>query len=407
MQVNQTMQAPERERGYMPLSGLLFMALFSVLLIIHCIENTSLIYSDVSWMNWVYFLKKGVYLVLIVKILFFSSYSRNELIALGVILVIAFASFVGSGDFGLFELFLLAIAAKKVEPRTIVSCFLVIKGLAIVFTLLFWKIGLIPTLYYRNGSGFYNTFGFCHRNVLGANIAILCLAWFFLRYQKLKLADVVLWVAIGFGMYRLIYSRSSLAVVLLVSVCVYLFRRMERMLLNIRNMRPVVLCAFLALLILSLICMVCYSESSTFWTALDRLFTTRLSSANYCYREFGLTLFGQTIPFVSSLQAQILQISKLILDNAYCRAILYYGMIPAAMFFFLYGKLLKHSFEKKDGALLISLLLLAVYGLSERYMMDAYYQFPFVAAFQYLGSVQMERTEKKRSRISFQLRKTE
>lgn len=411
MQAERMVQTPARERAYMPLPELFFIAIFSVLLIIQCICNTSLIYLDIPWMNWVYFLKKVMYLVLLVKIAFFSSYRVDELVRLGAILLIAFGSFIGSGDFGLFELFLVAVAARKTEPRTVVSCFAGIKGLAIVLTLTLWKIGLLPTLYYWNGSGYYNTLGFCHRNVLGADVAILCLAWFFLRYHKLNLADVVLWIAIGFGIYCIAYSRSSMVIIFLISVCVYLFRKTEHILLNIRTMRRIMLYAFLFLMILSLWCMLRYSPSSSFWTALDRLFTTRLRSANYCYQEFGIPLFGQDIPLVSSMQAQLFETSKLILDNAYCRAVLCYGVIPAAMFFFTYAKLINYSFEQKDGVILISLLLLAFYGLSERYMMDAYYQFPIVVAFQYLGqspaAISTERLGKRRLRISFQLRKTE
>ena len=88
--------------------------------------------------------------------------------------------------------------------------------------------------------------------------------------------------------------------------------------------------------------------------------------------------------FVSSMEAQLSGIAKLILDISYIRVILYYGLIPAVMFFYVYLKVIRSSFDRKDGAVLAGLFFLAVYGVSERYMLDVYYQFPFLIAFRYL-----------------------
>lgn len=366
--------------SYIPVDVFLFLLVYSCLLIIHCIGNTSVIYSGASWLDGMYTVKKVLYLMMLAKIMFFSSYRPKEIIVYCAVLVISFGSYAGSRDVMFFELFLLAIAAKKVPNQLLVGLFFWIKSAFVVMTLFLWKINVLPALYYWNGSGYYNTFGFCHRNVMGANIAIICLAWFYLRYAKLSYADMILWLFVGIEMYSFTHSRSSLIIILLVSVCVYLFRKTDHFWLTFVNARYMILLGFFLLILISLGCMVLYSPRSAFWTMLNKLFTTRLKSANYCYQTYGLSLFGKDIPFVSSMQAQLSQISKLILDNSYVRVVLYYGMIPAAAFFAVYYRVLKETFVSKDGATLISLLLMAIYGLSERYMLDAYYQFPLLIA---------------------------
>ncbi len=371
-------------RHRLPVPELFFLLVFSALLVIHCIENTSLVYSGYLWLDGMYSLRLLLYLAVLVKLIFYSSYHVNDLIALAVILLIAVISYSKCGDSDIFELFLLAAAAKDVNPRHIVTLFFVIKSCALLLTMVLWKCGILPTLYYDNGSSYYNTYGFCHRNVLGANIVVLCLAWFFLRYDRLKLRDVILWVAIALGVYRLVYSRSSIIIIILIAICTYLFRQTEDFIFRRRYMRTVFLCAMMMLILISLWWMLCYSSTSAFWQTLDSFFTTRIKSANYCYETYGLSLFGQEIPFVSSLQAQLLDITKLILDNAYARLFLYYGIVPAVVYFYLYFRMLGCAFDTKNGAILMSLFLFAVYGLSERYMLDAYYQFPFLIAFWYL-----------------------
>ena len=367
------------------LSERLFLGLFAALLIVHCICNTSLLYAGVPWMNGVFLLKKLLSIAMLAKVLLFSTRRAEEWIGLGVILLLGCASFLASGSLGLFELFLVAAGADRTSPGKIVACFAAIKGAAIVLTLAAWRIGLLPDLVYANGSKQpYQTYGFCHRNVLAANIAVFCLAWLFLRYEKLNLADVLLSAAAALTAYGLASSRTGAVMVLLIGAGMYLCRRLEPLLRRAWWLPFAAVGIFLLFTALSLWCMLCYDKGSAFWTFLDSLFTTRVRSANFCYTEFGLSLFGQDIPFVSSIEAQAGQNTKLILDNAYCRALLYYGLLPGAMFLLVYGWAVASTARNGHLALMAGLLLMAVFGLSERYMMEAYYQLPFVLTFQTL-----------------------
>lgn len=352
-----------------------------LLLVIDSIENTSVIYSDAAWLTAMYLFRNLLYLVLIGKIVFLSVYTRTEMIAVAVTGLIGFASLLGSGDFTLLKLFIVIIAAKDADMRKFVKVFALIKGTAVLLTLLLWRIGILEALYYQDDKvGYYNTYGFCHRNVLGANVAILCLAWFYLRYRRLKVQDVVIWSMIAALSYRLVASRTSLLIMVLTIAGVYLFQKKEQLIMGFSHTRRIVLWGFIAVIVLCIICTIFYVRYNFFWEFIDKIFTKRIRFAHYCFKEYGLSLFGQRIPFVSSIQAQTGDVDKLILDNAYMRALLYYGIIPGALYLAGYFKVLDMSLRKKDCALLVSLVIFAVYGLSERYMLDICYQFPLVAA---------------------------
>ena len=354
-----------------------------ILLIIHCIENTSLIYSGYSWFDVLFIIKKLLYLVLLAKIVFLSYGRIKELLGIVIILAVVFVCFMKSGDFLLMELFIVIIAAKDVEINRIINCFLWIKGASIILTLGGWKAGFIPTLYYKNGSGYYNTLGFCHRNVLGANMVILCLLWFFIRYRELKKQDIFLWLVLSFITFRLAYSKGSFIIMILISVSVFAFRSMEDWIMESSFAYKCIIFSFIALIIISVIGTVFFDSGRNFWRELNSIFTLRFSSANYCYSKYGISLFGQKIPFVNSLRAQISGITKLILDNSYARLILYYGLVPGSMFLFIYIKAIRQAYLHRNGAIITCLLIMAVYGLAERYMLDIYYQFPLIIAFQY------------------------
>lgn len=352
-----------------------------VLLVIDSIENTSVIYSDASWLTIMYIFRNLLYLVLIGKIVFLSVYMKKEMIGVVIAGIIGFASLLGSGDFALFKLSIVIIAAKDVDFHKFVKVFAIIKGTAVMLTLLLWRIGILGALYYQDDKvGYYNTYGFCHRNVLGANVAILCLAWFYLRYRRLKIQDVIVWITVAAVFYKLASSRTSLLIMMLTIVGVYLFQEKEQLIMDYPKTRKILLWGFVSIVFLCILCTVFYVRYNFFWEIIDKIFTKRIRFAHYCFKEYGLSLFGQRIPFVSSIQAQSGDIDKLILDNAYMRALLYYGIIPGALYLFSYFKALEMSFLKKDCALVVSLVIFAVYGLSERYMLDICYQFPLIVA---------------------------
>lgn len=361
------------------IAGHIFRMSFLVLLVIDCIENTSIIYSDGSWLKGMYFFRNLLYLLLLMKVAFGAVYLKEELVKVGITLLVGFASLLGSGDFGLFKFWIIAAAAKDESVRETVAEFVWIKGISIAVTLVLWRAGILPELQYANGTdGYYNTYGFCHRNVLGANVTILCLAWFYLHYHKIKLRQVVIWSAAAVLTFCLSVSRTSIITIFLIIAAMFGFQKKERDILKHPKLETIVLGGFLGILLLSIMGTICYSPNISVWAVIDKIFTKRLRFSNYCFREYGLSLFGQKIPFVSSIQAQNTNVDKLILDNAYMRLILYYGIVPAALFLTVYFKALKRSVREKDCALLVSLVVFAVYGISERYMLDVYYAFPLL-----------------------------
>ena len=368
--------------AYESLSRQIFRLCFIILLIIDCVENTSVIYSHAAWMKEMYLIRNILYLVLFANAVFLSDYTKKELTIAGVCFLTFAFGYLKSGDFTLMEFFIVAIAARQESPRNLVKTFLVIKSTAVIMTLLLWKIGILPTLYYQDARvGYYNTYGFCHRNVMGANVAIICLAWFYLRYGKLKMRDVLFWCGIGVITYQLAHSRTGLVIQIAVIFGVFLFQKMEKKLMNFSQMQKILLGGFLATVLLCVFCSIFYSADSAFWSFADNIFTKRFSFANLCLKEYGISLFGQHIPFVNSFEAQTTEVTKLILDNAYMRVLLYDGLVPGVLFLAIYYKALKYAFQKNDCALICGLVVLAVYGLSERYMLDAFYQFPLGIAF--------------------------
>ena len=363
------------------LSGRIFWVSYLLLLVIHCIENTSVIYSDAVWVEGMYLFRNLLYLVLLARLGMLALYKRQELVCAGIFFAVGAVSFLGSRDFGMMEFVLIMLSAKDESPRRLVTAFAAIKVAAMILTLLLWRVGVLAAVLYQDDNvGYYNTYGSCHRNVLAANITVLCLAWFYLRWRSLKIWDVAVWCAIALLTWPVAQSRTGLIILFLIIFGMFFGSRKREQILKVPDLRRIVLLFFTVILLISVIGTLFYSDHSAVWKLIDSIFTKRFKFAHQCLEQYGLTLFGQQLPFVSTIEAQNSDAARLILDNSYMRALLYYGLIPGGMFLGTYFRALDLSVRRKDVRLMICLAVFAVYGLSESYLLDVNYQFPLLAA---------------------------
>ena len=370
-----------------------FLVCFILLVVIDSIDNTSLRYSELSWMETMYVLRNALYFLMLAgvgwnflrRLLILRKQHQltasrlGEFVGVALLILLGGASFLGSRDSTLLCFFVIAVGVNGLSSRRLARLYFVLKSIALVSTILCWRIGLLPTLRYLDDTvGHYNTYGFGHRNVLGANLVVLCLLWCYLRYQKLKVQDLIIWAAIAFVSYRFILSRTALIMILISVIFMYGMQRLEKRIFNFPHLGRLVTGIFIGFILLSLISAIFYSPDSEFWQFLNRIFTKRISFAHQYLVDHGLSLFGKDLPFVSSMEAQVSDSRRLILDNSFLRVILYYGILPGAAFFYLYYRGIRYALSRKKGALLCTLVVFLIFGMSESYMLDAFYQFPLI-----------------------------
>ena len=390
---NKTMYCDPRGTisGQMHVVRMLTMGVFCLLVAIHCIENTSLIYEDLQWIKIMYKVRNLMYVLLLAKAGFAAIYRPEELWYMLVVLAAAALSLICSTDFSLMEFAIIAIALKDLPHRKVLYAFAIIKTAAIILTLVGTYMHLIPNIIYDNGTeGVYYTYGFCHRNVLGANMAVICLAWLYLRYNNLQVMDLILWIVMTGLTYMLALSRTSLLIMLLsifvMAYCYYLGSYIARN----KVFRRFILWSFICMAVLCVVCTIFYDQDNFILKIVDKVFTKRLLFAKQCLDEYGFSLFGQDIQFVSTLQAQTQSAdqsfyqqmsSRLILDNSYMRVLVYNGIIPGALFIFSYCRALQHTWRRRNVALVAGMMIMAFFGVSERFMLDVNYNFPLLLAF--------------------------
>ncbi len=358
------------------LPELVFWCVFFLLLVIHCVENTTLTFAKPSWLKGMYLIRNLLYLVLLAKICFLSRYTASTLWAMLGIFLCAGISFLLTDDFTLLEFALIVFAAGDIPSRKLIWMLVLVKGTSIVLTLLCSDLRLLPKLYYIHHDTPLDTLGFCHRNVLGSNMALLCLCWLYLRYRRLNWLDILGCFTLAIVTYFLAISRSSLIIMLLSILVFFLCQCLHLPIRNSSHSGKIIHGFFGAMILFSVLGTILFSDDFALWRLLDKLLTNRLSFAHHCFDQHGFTLFGQQMPFSGTMDAVLNQQSRLILDNAYMRALIFHGLIPGGLFLTLYWVCLHRSWSRRNLPMTACLLIMAFYGLSERFMLDVFYSFP-------------------------------
>lgn len=359
-------------------SDLVFWPAFVLLLTIHCIENTSLTYTQPGWLKTMYLFRNLLYLVLLAKAIFLTQYRAKELWAILGVLGLAGVCFICSDDFTLLEFAIVAIAAKDIPKRQLLLVFMGIKGISVMLTLLLSDLSLLPKLYYIHNDAPLDTLGFCHRNVLGSNMAVLCLSWLYLRFRRLHWADIGIWLVLTVVTYFLAISRSSLIIMLGSIALMVLVRIFGPRIRSFPHTGKILAGAFLAMFLLSLLGTLFFEEKDPLWELLDDFLSKRLSFAQECFVGYGIAPFGQEIPFVGTMESILTDAHRLILDNSYMRALILDGAFPGGLFLSLYLVCLVRSWRRNNLGLSTCLLVIGIYGLSESFMLDVFYSFPML-----------------------------
>ena len=93
------------------------LSIYCILLAIHCVENTSLVYLDLAWMKWMFMFRNGLYVLLLFKAGFLSVYRIEELWSILGILIAGGLCMLCCDDFTMLEFVIAVIAFKDLPPR--------------------------------------------------------------------------------------------------------------------------------------------------------------------------------------------------------------------------------------------------------------------------------------------------
>lgn len=275
-------------------------------------------------------LLQGLFIILIALSLVLQKRTFGEIL-IGVLLGSVFlASALVCKDRDLLFAFVLVFAGKGVSFRCLARVTFAVSCALIVLTVLFALSGTIEIRYAINTDSreLRSAWGFTHPNRFAFVIFLACFSWLALRFPRFDAKDLVILIPAFLIICFFIQSRTSALILLVLIIGVYGYKAVYGK--NVaRTIGVVILITGSVLIALSLFFMVNYDASNSLHSVINKMMSGRLSLANEYYTRFPPSLLGTSFENVAIRNSSFE--SRLVVDNAYARLVILYGILPSAL----------------------------------------------------------------------------
>ncbi|MDE7138379.1 MAG: hypothetical protein K2O29_07990, partial [Ruminococcus sp.] len=213
---------------------------------------------------------------------------------------------------------------------------------------------------------FKQALGFGHPNTFGALCYTILIEYIVINLNSMKFLHFAgIW-----GLWYLALAISSSRTMGYTFAIIYIFLMLYKYFPKFFYKLPIKIGFIIVtplMMIVSFLAVKMYDNGASWAVQLDDILTTRLSSASMFLQLYDIKFFGQEVETVSTRAANMYHTRSMILDNAYVRGTLMYGlMFLCIAYMFLIRYLLKN--KKVEYVLFACYFIFA--GIGESYMIN-------------------------------------
>lgn len=303
-------------------------------------------------------------IVLLIVKLYNTKFTPKELILVTILGILGLIVYYSTKREGILLSIITIIGLKGIPYRKLFSMVFQIKLIIYVTLISLAFIGIIPNVKYqqwREGIGFVTRYGmgYEHPNLLHTNLFLLVILYIYLKYEKLKLKNLICIMIINAVIYKFSYSRTGYYSICLIIIGTLLIKsricsKLTNLLLRLAlpgSIMFTILTAFL------------YGRVRMI-NQLDRLFTGRIYYSNHFLTQYPINLFGYDLSYDSHL-----------LDNGYVILLINYGVVVFFLYVVGYLFLIRRFAQKNMIKELFMISSFTLYGVAEGYISNIFLNF--------------------------------
>ena len=317
---------------------------------------------------------------------------------------LGFATAYIKGNYGiLLELILFTIALKDIDCRKLVTVFTTILGLSLATIMLASKLNVLNNIIYNTwDDGVLKqriSFGINYPTDFASYILFFCLAWTFLRRNKISYIEIALMYGLVYFVYRFCVARNS-------TICLFTFAtlmllvkigRSVTKLAKGKKLLPNWMSCSFSYIARGLACLavpVCAAFSISFsyyftpekeyMVKLNEWFSARLSIGRETFNSFSVKLFGQHIDMagnggytLSHFNYSTNSKGYYFIDSSYLSTLIRYGLFVFVCVLIVFTLTSFMAAKRKDYVTLFIIAIIAVHSIIEHHMLDFNYN-PFM-----------------------------
>lgn len=360
------------------------------------ITSSLLIYSDykniVSVILKINITARILMILFGICVLLYNKVKKNFIIPLFIYALIVIITKLYNDSYEFLDaLFIAFVFRDKLKQENIINIFLgtILISLSIVIVLYF--AGVFPSYDLIRSDGKVRiSLGFAHPNTLGYYIMILCFLGVLRIKGKVKCYHILLLAAASYFVYVYPNSKTSAFSILLFAFYlvinkIYSFIHNKNITKNrIFRIGSIIL---IPILIIAVYRVVYIALDYTMSNEAFRAFFNRFRLGNSAFQQYGIHLFGSKEIEFAGTAARYFGITTakyFTVDSFYIYILVKFGIIPSLFFFIYYISCIKACINAGDSYILVMLLIIAVYSISESMILAIPSSFLFIISSKYL-----------------------
>ncbi|MCD7816232.1 MAG: hypothetical protein LUH12_05940 [Bacteroides sp.] len=323
-------------------------------------------------------LKYGAVLVVAASVVMKKSLSKNWIYAMGLMIVLCIAVMVTNERFSqTVVLFLFILCGGLIiKSDRVFRAYLKVACVTVIFTLLLYAAGIYEYDVYSSGGRTRLYLGFTYTTYLANYSFHFLLMYYSLKKKEIGIMDTCIVLAVNQVVYILTDTNAVYYEVYLFLIFLWILKLWKRPFkTRIFSIGAVV--AMPIMCILAFFVSVRYDVSKPLWVALNTSLTGRLSLAHNAIEEYGLSLFGSDIVWVTGRYGIERTEDYFYVDSSYINIALTFGVIVLILVLIGFCVLSYKACKEQKYVLCISLILLAVHSFSDPQLLDLKYD-PFL-----------------------------
>ena len=311
-------------------------------------------------------------LLLFIQIVFFQTYAIEELVIIVPISILILLITINSQEFYILSSWLFIIAFKEADLDQVVRIAFKSLTFGIIAVIGLWAIGTIPDKIAYRGLNIRHSLGFSHPNQMGFAFFQWILCYFYIRWEKIRLADIMLSCVLALFVHKVADSQTAVACILLLALFVIAVKILDYFNLNYRAMLSrVCTVGSLVFMIGSLILTWIDVKQYAILKAFDLSLSSRFSVCHQILRLYGSSLFGQKVYVGDAARTRLGITYKTYMDNAYATLWLRFGVV--FIFFFIVVYCFQYRKFKSVPKVTMILFIYSIYGIMESGLFQLYH----------------------------------
>lgn len=315
------------------------------------------------------------YLTILLQLAMFfviNQYKYSELLRYVAVIGVAFLIELSNSSSSFLVMVLFIILAQHIDFDKLLRYDLMLKLFMLFVIVGMCMVGITDNYSALINGTYKQAMGFAHPNTFTCYVLMILMEFLCVKFKNMKVYDWIITFAGLLIVYSIGGGRSSIYT--FVVICfVYIIATVFPRLFKTRLVRLMFTCITPIMAVISFIMAYLYSKGNTIVIALDSVLTNRIYLMSRFFKNYSITLFGQNLNFVSSRSSQRYGTASNILDNAYARCLLLYGLIAFVFVMVAYCILMRKLINSERFELAVFCLFFVILGFGESYMLNVCY----------------------------------